>query len=69
MVSFVLFVLLPEFEENIDPVEDNIRKLSTEREVLEEEWDKGWLHPRVAEAQLVVHKVLRKGEMLHITAK
>ena len=40
-MSLVLFVLLPEFEENIDPVEDNIRKLSTEREVLEEEWDKG----------------------------
>ena len=40
-MSFMLFLLLPEFEEDIDPVEDNIGKLSTEREVLEKERDKG----------------------------
>ena len=50
--------LLPESEEDIDPVEENIWKLSTESEVLEEERDEGWLHVGVRLSQFVMNKIL-----------
>ena len=55
---FLLYPDLPESEEDVDPVEKNIWKLSTESEVLEEEWDEGRLHVGVRLSQFVVNKIL-----------
>ena len=55
---FLLSPALPESEEDVDPVEKNIWKLSTESEVLEEEWDEGRLHVGVRLSQFVVNKIL-----------
>ena len=55
---FLLSPDLPESEEDVDPVEKNIWKLSTESEVLEEEWDEGRLHVGVRLSQFVVNKIL-----------
>ena len=52
---------LPELEEDVDPVEENIGELSTEGQVLEEEGDEGGLHIGVLHPKLVVNKVLKKG--------
>ena len=51
---------LPELEEDVDPVEENIGELSTEGQVLEEEGDEGGLHIGVLHPKLVVNKVLKK---------
>ena len=49
---------LPQLEEDIYPVEENIRQLSTQGQVLQEERDEGGLHVGVLHTQLVVDKVL-----------
>merc|ERR1719192_689031 len=45
--------------EDIDPVEDDVGKLSTESEVLQEEWDEGGLHSGVGLPKFVMNKVLK----------
>ena len=55
---FLLSSGLPQSEEDIDPVEKNIWKLSTESEVLQEEWDEGRLHVGVRLSQFVMNKIL-----------
>ena len=52
-------LFLPQSVEDIDPVEDDVGKLSTESEVLQEEWDKGGLHSGVGLPKFVMNKVLK----------
>ena len=51
---------IPQLKEDVYPVEDDVGKLSTEREVLEKEWNEGRFYVCVFNTQFVVNEILKQ---------
>ena len=59
----------PEFKEDIDPVEDDVRQLSAEGKILEEERNEGGADTGVTFTQLIVDEILKEPSVIKLSVK